>query len=298
MNITASVVLVGTKHTFNIGLVSRAMSNYGIDELILVEPRCEVDVDAYHGAAGGNDPLKKLVRVSSWEQFLKLFPPGYRLGFFRRMDQPFVLAEFPLHHAVETMTSHLVRSESASESKKIYLVFGREDSGLSRADLEMMNGTMTFATWGYPSMSLSHAVTTGLLTFRLSAESLQLHRPFPDVSAAPRKIAQDSAQSGRPSDPHSVASVFGALDRMEPEPKDRTEPEPKDSGDSAIELDVQAGIAEWLETLGLKLDQPHNASSKFLALIRRAAPSDQEWAMLKKLFYQTARKLRAPLPPK
>ena len=103
MNITASVVLVGTKHTYNIGLVSRVMSNYGLGELILVAPRCEIDVDAYHGASGGNEPLKKLVRVSDWAQFLTIFPPGYRLGFYRRMDQPFTLGETPLQTAVETL---------------------------------------------------------------------------------------------------------------------------------------------------------------------------------------------------
>ena len=81
-------------------------------------------------------------------------------------------APFPSAHAADSARSaNSATSAEDTPPAKIYLVFGREDSGLSNEDLQMMNGTMTFPTWGYPSMSLSHAVTTGALLFCLAREA-------------------------------------------------------------------------------------------------------------------------------
>ena len=40
------IVLVRPKYARNVGMVARAMSNYGLKELILIEPRCEIDQEA------------------------------------------------------------------------------------------------------------------------------------------------------------------------------------------------------------------------------------------------------------
>ena len=56
------VVLVRPKYSRNVGMVARAMANYGLKHLILIEPQCEINMDAHEGAAGGQGPLQKLWR--------------------------------------------------------------------------------------------------------------------------------------------------------------------------------------------------------------------------------------------
>jgi len=63
------IVLVRTIYERNIGATSRAMSNMGMDKLILIEPQCDITFEAQQTAATGQTGLQNRTTYKSWEDF-------------------------------------------------------------------------------------------------------------------------------------------------------------------------------------------------------------------------------------
>lgn len=78
------IVLVRPKYPRNIGMVARAMSNYGAKQLILIEPRCELDEEAREGAAHAQAQLQKAMIYPHWQRFYEWEPEGIRIAFSAR----------------------------------------------------------------------------------------------------------------------------------------------------------------------------------------------------------------------
>ena len=70
------IVLVSTKYPRNIGMVSRIMCNYGLSDLFLISPACELDEKARQGAAQGQSPLRNAKIYKDWDSFVEANPPG------------------------------------------------------------------------------------------------------------------------------------------------------------------------------------------------------------------------------
>ena len=79
-----TVILVRPKYPRNIGMVSRAMCNFGHEKLILIEPLCELDRAASKGAAQGQQPLRDCISYNSWEEYAENEPDGPRIAYSRR----------------------------------------------------------------------------------------------------------------------------------------------------------------------------------------------------------------------
>lgn len=148
-----TVILVRSKYPRNIGMVSRAMCNYGHEKLILIDPQCELDQQARKGAAQGQDPLRGSVIYDTWEDYARTEPESIRVAFSRRAgkrrpSQPFTeLLQWPV----------------LNDGRPVSLIFGAEDHGLSREDLLWAHRTATLDIPGpLMSMNLSHAVLLAL----------------------------------------------------------------------------------------------------------------------------------------
>jgi len=118
-------------------MVSRAMSNFGHERLVLIEPLCELDRQANKGAAQGQQPLRDVVIYQSWEDYAEQEPDGPRIAYSRR--------------------------DGRRRPGPVSLIFGTEDHGLSRDDLKWAHRTCTLEIPGpLKSMNLSHAVLLAL----------------------------------------------------------------------------------------------------------------------------------------
>jgi len=71
-----TVVLVRPKYPRNIGMVSRAMNNFGHERLVLIDPLCELDRKASKGAAQGQQPLRDVIIYRSWDEYAQQEPDG------------------------------------------------------------------------------------------------------------------------------------------------------------------------------------------------------------------------------
>lgn len=129
------------------------MSNFGQDRLVLLDPKCELDVDARQGAAQGQQPLSECITYTSWEHYARDEPDGTRIAFSRREgrrrpSQPFC---------------ELLNWPALADDRPVSLLFGTEDHGMSREDLLWAHRTATLDIPGpLKSLNLSHAVLLAL----------------------------------------------------------------------------------------------------------------------------------------
>jgi tRNA/rRNA methyltransferase len=148
-----TVILVRPKYPRNIGMVSRAMCNYGQEKLIIIDAQCELDVHARKGAAQGQGPLRSCILYDTWDDYAYNEPESTRIAFSRRSgkrrpSQPF---------------NEVLQWPVLTDGRPVSLIFGAEDHGLSREDLLWAHRTATLDIPGpLMSMNLSHAVMLAL----------------------------------------------------------------------------------------------------------------------------------------
>jgi len=129
MKTNIRIVLVNTSHPGNIGAAARAMKNMGLSELVLVEPASFPHADATARASGADDILQRARICSSLAEAID----GCTLVFgtsARLRSLPWPLLE-PREMAAKVV-------QEAKQSS-VAIVFGREHSGLTNAELEACN---------------------------------------------------------------------------------------------------------------------------------------------------------------
>lgn len=147
-----SIVLVGTTHAGNIGAVARAMANMGIGRLRLVQPRAGIDEQAHARASGADFVLQAASVHTSLQEALEdsVFVVGAsarpREARWRILEPSAAAGEL---HAV-----------IGSTGRPAALVFGRESSGLTNAELDLCDAVVTIPVDPeFPSLNLAAAVT-------------------------------------------------------------------------------------------------------------------------------------------
>jgi TrmH family RNA methyltransferase len=151
------VVLVGTTHPGNIGASARAMKAMGFRALHLVEPAQFPSAEATARAAGADDVLATARVHADLESALAncdlVFGTSARA---RRIGWP-------------TLTPRAAARAiaSAPSTARVALVFGRERTGLSNAELDRCQRLISIPTAaGFSSLNLAQAVQ--ILTYELS----------------------------------------------------------------------------------------------------------------------------------
>ena len=157
-----AVILVRPQEEGNVGAAARAMANMGLDRLILVEPAALGGVARGFGV-GGWSILDRAVRAASFEEAIELF--GRVVGTTSRRDRPLrrhrVIAPRQLP---EILAGDGAGTETA-------LVFGSEDNGLGRRELERCSPVVAVPCAAeHQTLNLAQAVLT--LGYELRIASL------------------------------------------------------------------------------------------------------------------------------
>jgi TrmH family RNA methyltransferase len=142
-------VLVRTRFASNLGSSARAIKNMGFNKLILVEPECEVGVEARAYAMKGAPILDQAVFLPSLSAALShLSLLVATTGRFRE-PRPSLLDCRPF-------ALRMAREFSPSA---VGIVFGSEENGLSREELSLCHWMVRIPTDSdYPVMNLAQAV--------------------------------------------------------------------------------------------------------------------------------------------
>ncbi len=149
-----SVVLVEPQGALNIGSICRVMMNFGFADLRLVNPKADLlSKQARDMAVHAKMLLRKARLFGSLADALA--DRSICLGTTRRFGK--YRQDFLAPHEIPTLlTRHAPTVRTA-------LVFGREDSGLTTAELDLCQYFVTIATDpALPSLNLAQAVTVCL----------------------------------------------------------------------------------------------------------------------------------------
>ncbi len=143
------IVLIGTTHPGNIGAVARAMKNMCLEQLFLVRPLEYPCAEATARASGADDLLARARVCDNLDDALE----GCRLvvGASARLRA----VEWPQFTPYECANQAL-REAAAGP---VALIFGRESSGLSNAELDRCQYLVHIpANAAYSSLNLAQAV--------------------------------------------------------------------------------------------------------------------------------------------
>lgn len=146
------IVIVNPMHASNLGSIARLVGNFGLSDVVVVSPRCDVLSSEARALATLHAVglLEKFRVVSTLRDALE--GSGYAIGFSRRtgdMRRPDLgWSELP---------------SSVRREERVDLVFGPEDTGLSQDDLTLCSAICALPTHpSVPSMNLSQAVAVVL----------------------------------------------------------------------------------------------------------------------------------------
>lgn len=145
------IVLVETSHPGNIGAIARAMKNMGLSDLTLVNPKAFPSQVASARASSATDVLDQARVVATLDEALSgcklVFGASARL---RKVSWPQLDVRETAELALKTVSQ---------EQSQVALVFGREDSGLSNAELDKCNYLSHIPTNPtYSSLNIGQAV--------------------------------------------------------------------------------------------------------------------------------------------
>lgn len=252
-----AIILVRPREEGNVGAVARAMANMGLGRLILVEPAPVLGGVARGFGLGGWEILDGAIRVPT---FMEAVAP------FGRLVATASRRQRPLHRHRILIPRQLPEAlASDPQGTETALVFGPEDSGLKREELEICNPVVTIpCAPDQPTLNLAQAVL--VLAYELFV--------------AGQSIAGQSIDTA-----------------LEPTATPEKEPLATPAEIRALEVQIDA----LLPSLGFDQD-PIRAGllRDLLRLLRRSDPSTREVRILRRLCNRTAgasRQLAARLDP-
>ncbi len=146
------VILVGPSHPGNVGAAARGAANFGAAELRIVAPRCDPK---------SKEALDRAVHAKPLVEGAKVYPDlasafeglSLTVATTARMS----LAENHFMRRPEDIRDWL--AGLGEWDGRLGLVFGREDFGLSKEEVNLCDQTITVPTADYSSLNLAHAVT-------------------------------------------------------------------------------------------------------------------------------------------
>ncbi|MDT8880711.1 tRNA (cytosine(32)/uridine(32)-2'-O)-methyltransferase TrmJ [Halomonas saccharevitans] len=146
------IVLIGTSHPGNIGGTARAMHNMGLGDLALVAPRCEpLTADTVSRASGADHIVHAARTVESLEQAVS--DCTLVVGASARSRT------LPWPMTTPRALGERLPAELADPAARVALVFGREDSGLTNAELQRCHAHVHIPTNpDFSSLNLAAAV--------------------------------------------------------------------------------------------------------------------------------------------
>lgn len=175
------VVLVSSQTSGNIGAVARAMKNMGFAQLRLVNPQAHhLNRECLDRAMEAQPIVKKAHIFLSLEEAIE--DCHQTIGTTRKKRSQ------PMH--IETCRDFAQSLIHQTEQKNIALVFGREDTGLLKEEIQLCDSLIEIpASKDFPSLNLSHAVMITLYELFL-AFNVQ-YKKQPNSKATTEATGQD-----------------------------------------------------------------------------------------------------------
>jgi len=157
------VILVEPSGPLNVGSVARLCSNFGVDELRIISPKCDIfSLEAKKMALKGQKYLDQCEIFDHLEE--AIFDCDLVFASSGRID----VSKDSFFQSSEDIFNWIL---SFKKIKNLAIVFGREDNGLTNDELLLANKIFNIPTSNKnPSLNLSHAVSIVLYELNRSSK--------------------------------------------------------------------------------------------------------------------------------
>ena len=157
------VILVEPNGPLNVGSVARLCSNFEVDELRIVSPKCDIlSLEARKMALKGKKYLERCKNFDNLEN--AIFDCDLVIASCGRFD----VSKDSFFESSEDIFNWIF---SFKKINNLAIVFGREDRGLTNNELLLANKTFNIPTsTNNPSLNLSHAVSIVLYELNKSSK--------------------------------------------------------------------------------------------------------------------------------
>lgn len=182
------IVLVRTLYERNIGATSRAMSNMGFNQLVLIDPHTEITFEAQQAAATGQTGLQNRKTYKDWDDFMAHEPESIKIAMTARDGMGRQVRD--LDEVLHDIQDHAPQFQIHSEVPYlIHIIFGPEDWGLAAKDLEHAHFCACLPTWGENwSLNLGQAVLLTMFSIRKSWGGKRTRLDGGNIRRAPQGI--------------------------------------------------------------------------------------------------------------
>jgi len=174
------VVLVRPETPGNIGAVARAMKNFGLGDLVLVEP-CDIDEDAYKRAKHAREVLDtaEVWDRMMWDEFDLTVSTSSETG-----------GEYNLNR--NAVSPCVLSDKLADIDGCVGLIFGPESKGLKNEEIKETDIFCHIPTDDcYPVLNLSHAVA--VILYELSKADVE--STYELASSKEREVLMDQLEN-------------------------------------------------------------------------------------------------------
>lgn len=141
-----TVVLVEPEKAGNVGAIARAMKNFGLEKLVLINPKCDhLSDEAVHRATHAANILKEAKIAGA--DVLKSF--AYVIGTTALLGSDYNIPRSPL-------TPEELAEKVAGIKGNVAIVFGRESNGLTNEEIARCDFVVSIpASKKYPTLNLA-----------------------------------------------------------------------------------------------------------------------------------------------
>ncbi len=178
------VILVEPNGPLNVGSVARLCSNFEVQELRIVSPKCDIfSLDAKKMALKGQKFLDNCTIFDDLEK--AIFDCDLVLASCGRINE----GKDSFFESSEDIFNWTI---SFKKINNLAIIFGREDRGLTNSELLLANKTFNIPTsQNNPSLNLSHAVSIVLYELNRSSKRV-LNKELEVFNLASSKQMHDS----------------------------------------------------------------------------------------------------------
>jgi tRNA/rRNA methyltransferase len=143
------VVFVEPESPGNIGFLARTMKNFGLTDLILINP-CKLENESYYKAMHARDVVSNSETYYSLEEFLKSKKIDSAIGTTGNAGGSYNVARIAV--------SPEQLADSINYNGNLALIFGREGNGLSNHEISLCDVIVSIPTHDfYPVLNITHA---------------------------------------------------------------------------------------------------------------------------------------------
>jgi tRNA/rRNA methyltransferase len=164
------IIFLEPKTSGNVGAIARSMKNFGLKNLVVINPQCDIyDEDASKRAKHAKDVLEDVTIFNSLLEMKQQLKLDYLVGSTGLQGKDYNIPRLPLG------PESFAKKYNEFKDLHVGLIIGREDHGLSNEEILECDFVITIpASTEYPVLNASHAAS--ILFYELFKASSSEHQ--------------------------------------------------------------------------------------------------------------------------